>query len=123
MSLPIVGAHFRPPAKALLQVLPQGAPMILRPEPTNAYDPNAIQILVATSAIPKEVHEELEMHALGFGFDLAAILAEPEWHIGYVPRQIAAVVTLPEGDTPCILTFDASGRPAISTPPEAEESE
>ena len=49
LTTPIVGAHFRPPAKQLLEVLPIGTPMLLRAEPDNPYDENAIQVLVSLS--------------------------------------------------------------------------
>jgi hypothetical protein len=88
-NLPLVGAHFRPPAKAILGVLPLGAPLQLRREPDNPHDPNAIQVMVASATIPPAAHEDLERAASGYGFDLATILGQPEWHLGYVPRTDA----------------------------------
>ena len=43
-SIPLVGAHFRPPAKALIQSLPVGQVLRLSREPDNQYDTNAIQV-------------------------------------------------------------------------------
>ena len=45
---PLVGSHFRPPAKALLASLPAGFHLELRPEPLNPYDPNAIEVWLDT---------------------------------------------------------------------------
>lgn len=80
----LVGAHFRPPAKALLAVLPSGARLTLRAEPTNPYDAGAIQVLVAPSEVPEGQLATLGALAQGQGFDLETIMAEPEWQLGYV---------------------------------------
>jgi len=118
MALPIVGAHFRPPAKALLEVLPSGAPLWLRPEPDNPYDANAIQVGVDRSeieALSQAMKAELETLALGYGFDLEGILSEPEWHLGYIPRTVAASLTLAPGKHPASLAFDPAGKPMVAT--------
>lgn len=60
----IAGAKFRPQAEqAHLAGLPDGAELDLKPEPTNQYDPNAVQI----------IHDG--------------------HHVGYVPRDLSAEVT------------------------------
>ena len=113
-TLPLVGAHFRPPAKAILQVLPGATPLLLRPEPDNAYDPNAIQVLVKTSELPEEAHDDLELHAQGYGHSLEEILAEPEWHLGYVKATEAVwLVKQLSGDTSCKLGSLLNGNPAV----------
>lgn len=107
---PIVGMHFRPPAKAILACVPQGAPLTLEREPSNEYDPNAIKVLVATDTIPAAVHSDLDLRASGYGFDLATILAQPLWHIGYINRNDAAALrncTLGAAE----LVFAADGKP------------
>lgn len=50
----IVGSHFVPPAKALLAALPAGTALLLRAEPENPYDSDAILVL-----LPEGVAEEL----------------------------------------------------------------
>lgn len=50
----IVGMHFRPPAKVVLEAMPSGMGLLLVPEPTNAYDEFAIQVLVSPQAILEE---------------------------------------------------------------------
>src|SRR5712692_3567998 len=84
---PLVGAHFRPPAKAILGVLPNSTPLRLEREPSNDYDPNAIKVLAASSAIPQSQYGELEAQALGFGFDTEAILAQEWHHLVYVAAK------------------------------------
>lgn len=142
----LVGAHFRPPAKALLACLPAGHPLFLRPEPTNEYDSNAVQVVLRTTTIPQDefLADELETQLAGAGFDLETIKGEDEWHLGYLPRaakgnakleewnigvQVAVhdqLRALPDGTFPCApasLSFDASGKPTviIPWPPKAED--
>lgn len=109
----IVGAHYRPPAKAILQCLPSGAALILRPEPTNQFDANAIMVICPTSSIPESQHEELELHAAGHGFSLDEILSKTEHHVGYIPKELAANIKLP-GDTPATLAFNMKGSPQVA---------
>lgn len=89
----LVGAHFRPPAKALLAFLPTGCPLALRPEPTNEYDENAVQVVLRTAIlIPilnhAAVRDEAEVVSVlaSAGYDLQSIREEEEWHLGYLPR-------------------------------------
>lgn len=92
MILSIVGAKFRPPANAIIQVLPAGAELELKPEPGNPYDVNAIQVLVRSSQIPPGQSEELAIRAKGYGSSLESILSQEEWHLGYVPREDASSI-------------------------------
>ena len=115
-TYPIVGAGFRPPAKAILQVLPLGAALTLRREPGNLYDANAIQVICPTSSIPDDSAETLDLLAQGFGFDIGTIMQEPEWHLGYIPRTMALGLA-PQWDeagmtqAPAGLVFNAKGEP------------
>ncbi len=151
----LVGAHFRPPAKALLAVLPAGHPLLLRPEPTNEYDANAVQVLLRTSSLILLITEvtfrdELENQLAGAGFDVDAVLAEDEWHLGYLPRAAKGNQALEEWNVQvqqaihavckefednnsaaienystvtCMLSFDSAGKPAviIPWPPKVED--
>lgn len=127
-TVPLVGAHFRPPAKAILQVLPAGSPLRLIPEPDNPVDGNALAVHVATADIPESAREELAGLATPYGFDLPAILAAPSWHLGYVKATEASWLTpvvqeamcneeggFDASDWPAALTFDATGKPALTT--------
>lgn len=40
----LVGSHFHPPAKTLIEALPTGAPLELLPEPENPYDESAVLV-------------------------------------------------------------------------------
>lgn len=124
-SVPLVGAHFRPPAKAILQVLFSGCPLRIVPEPDNPYDANALAVLVATKDIPAGAHEDLASIAAPFGFSLDDILAESEWHLGYIkateaiwlqPRVLSWLmehINDPADTVPGRLSFDPSGKPLV----------
>lgn len=121
---PIVGAHFRPPAKVILQFLPMNAPLVCEREPSNEFDPNAIAVYVEPSAIPQSVHQDLDLMAAGFGYGIEDILAEPRWHLGYVPAKFAvglaaAMDSAPRADLSTLpmatgkLCCDSKGKPAV----------
>jgi hypothetical protein len=133
-SVPLVGMHFRPPAKAILQVLPSGCPLQVVPEPDNPYDANALAVMVATGDIPPLAHEDLAGIAAPFGFDLPSILVEPVWHLGYVKAtealwlQPKIIARLDADDKakddaapgymlietfPGKLSFDSAGKPLV----------
>ncbi len=142
----IVGAHFRPPAKALLACLPAGHPLWLRPEPTNEYDENAVQVLLRSESLRALVTDEffadeLNNQLSGQGSDLESILAQEEWHLGYLPKaakgnpalqewnvgvqkaiHTVAVIEQPNetglhyGQVAASLSFDSAGKPAIIIP-------
>lgn len=138
----LVGAHFRPPAKALLAVLPAGHPLFLRPEPSNEYDANAVQVLLRSTDLTPLTDdpafaEEVENQLAGQGHDLATVLSEDEWHLGYLPRAAKGNKALEEwnvqvqqaihevcpanadGEHSCVaatLSFDSTGKPAVIIP-------
>lgn len=109
-TFPIVGGYYRPPASALLKFLPQDTPLILRPEPTNAYDPNAIMVLVEGKEIP--VDYDLDSALAGYGTNIAEVRATPEIHLGYIPRGFAATMTL-AGDTEATFSYDSRGKATV----------
>lgn len=127
--VPLVGMHFRPPAKAILAVLPARTKLRLVPEPDNPHDPNALRVEVATSDIPNSdaAREQLNSDALPFGFTVEDILGEASWHLGYVkatealwlaPLVVQALALSDPPDPsreflPASLVFDASGKPAV----------
>jgi hypothetical protein len=112
----IVGAKFRPPAKALLDTLATGTELLARREPSNAYDANAIQVIVRSSAIAPS--DAMKLAVEQYGRTMDEIRAAEEWQLGYVPREAAASVA-PKLDADAItvvvgsLTFSASGVPCI----------
>jgi hypothetical protein len=113
---PIVGAYFRAPAKAILQALPADTPLRIQPEPENERDPDAVAVWVATSAIPADCHEDLNVWGTGQGFPLEAILEQPFWHLGYIPatsnqKEGPIGAAFRAGLTPALLQRAHDGRP------------
>lgn len=88
----IVGARFRPPAQAILNSITPETSLYLRAEPSNEYDPNAIQVFIKTQDIPEFCHERLVQELEGTGKYLEDIQAQAEWHLGYIPKEIAALL-------------------------------
>lgn len=89
---PIVGAHYRPPATAILKILSTGASLILRPEPTNPVDPHAKAVIIKTSSlclsslnpIPEVFLDAI--HQLGL--TTAEFENQEEWPLGYIPAAL-----------------------------------
>jgi hypothetical protein len=115
MSLPIVGAHFRPPAKAILSILPIGAPLWAIPEPANPYDPNAIAIFVKTEDIPEGLAQAFNDAAAGYGHDWSTLQEQPAWHLGYIPAKIAIFLApeLEGKEHLGSLAIDPQGKPKV----------
>jgi hypothetical protein len=82
----LVGAYNHPPAKVILEALPEGTSLRLEVEPSNPWDENAIKVFVKVDAIPKGQFEELEVKLPGMGFTLADLLREEEVFLGYVAK-------------------------------------
>lgn len=125
---PLVGIHFRPPAKAVLAHLPSGTALRLAREPFNEYDPQAIAVFVATSAIPASQHASLEAALAGFGFLLPEVLARSEHQLGYIAAKppkgmgdgfaLASALaprldTVPAPGYAARLALDGAGRPFV----------
>lgn len=93
-TLPIVGAHFGPtrgsPSKVLISALAVGTPLLLIAEPENPADVNAVAVWLKSEKIPESGHALLEEGLPSFGFSLDQILAQDAWHLGYIPKEIAA---------------------------------
>lgn len=92
-TAPLVGDYYRPPAKAIIQSIPTNTSLILRREPDNPYDENAVKVIILTENIPQSSHETLESLAGPYGFSLEEILAEEEWHLGYISKEFAVHLT------------------------------
>lgn len=121
----IVGAHYRPPAKAILEALPLNTPLTLHAEPENEHDENAIQVLVASSTIARAVKQSEDCKRTlinacadcGFTDFDALFESAKSWHLGYIPRGIAAKIKL-ETDVTGTLCFLPDGKPAVTTSSE-----
>lgn len=126
-TLAIVGARFRPPAKEILDNLSSGTKLLLRRQPDNPYDSNAVQVLLPPS-------EVADLNTFGHGDTIDSLMISGEvpidepLHLGFIPRGDAmgmaqwmdelAVETsaneLTICEWPATLTFLPSGQPAVS---------
>jgi hypothetical protein len=84
MLFPIVGSHFVPPAKALLEHAPAQARLVVRPERDNPYDGNASTVHLAWREIPQSQWDELRIKLAGYGFDLDDCSPEMEFVLGHI---------------------------------------
>lgn len=78
----LVGQHFKPPAKALLAALPQGAKVTIIPEPDNPYDPEALLVVVETSEINEASLDEAML--AGMGQSREEVMSAERWTLGHV---------------------------------------
>ena len=94
----LVGAFFRPPAKQILSVLPAGNPLALVPEPSNAYDPEALAVMLLVSNLTESSLKALSYILDGTGVTMEDVLAGQEFcwdigapeaaiHVGYVASE------------------------------------
>lgn len=72
----LVGAHFRPPAKLILECLPSGAPLQLIAEPDNPYDPQAVQVHIKLMEIPESQYPRLNSDLPAMGWDFEEFLVK-----------------------------------------------
>lgn len=112
-TFPIVGAYYRPPAKAILDHLPVGCPLLLCAEPDNPADPNAIAVEIRGDNIPET--EELEIAVSGYGFSVPELRSNPTVKLGYIPREMAAVERARgfDGEVPAEFSVSANGAPRV----------
>ena len=89
-TFPIVGMKFRPPAQVLINSLAIGVPLTVIAEPENAYDPNAIAVWLYTKDLPEASQEALKETGPTAGWTLDRILSEEVFHLGYIPKEMAA---------------------------------
>lgn len=80
----LVGVHFHPPAKLLLEFLPGDCQLILEPEPENPYDPSAIKVLLPTQEIPTDSFDALQAILPGAGCTLEQLMSEETVVLGHV---------------------------------------
>lgn len=121
----IVGARFHPPAQLLLEILPQGTPLILEPEPDNPYDSSAIKVSILPKDLAPHLKDLTTEMLINFGYTVERLqgICEP-LHLGYLPKsdktaggtsinsEVLAVIGTC-ADWECTLTSDLTGRPAI----------
>jgi hypothetical protein len=114
-SAPLVGAHFHPPAKLLLQHLRNGTPLRLEREPENPYDSNAIGVWID---ILSDYDLQLDEGALaGYGLDIDEVV-NGHWQLGHVAAKTGEAASLAPlldaGEQPvATLSFDMKGAPIV----------
>lgn len=79
---PIVGARFYPPATDILLYLPVGTPLRAVAEPTNKFDPNAIQVWIETHSIPQKTLDRIP--------NSGQLAEQSAWQLGHIAREFAA---------------------------------
>lgn len=112
----IMGANFRPPAKAILESLRSGVSLELVREPTNQYDPHAVQIWASPQAVHPEDRAELEQKLAGYGKSLEDFDEPAGWWLGYVAKATAASVSpimAAGGRASARLSFTGAGKPQV----------
>lgn len=80
----LVGSHFVPPSKLLLENLPQGTKIRLLADPENPYDQNAIKVLLPPGGIPVERHEKLAEALPAMGWTLEDVLGADVLMLGHL---------------------------------------
>jgi len=100
-TAPLMGAFHRMkdinqpvPAVGILSVLPVNFPFYLQREPDNAFDENAVKVLLRTEDLEDSVDmEKLEEAIMPYGFSGAELYQEEFWHIGYISKEFAIHLT------------------------------
>lgn len=126
----IVGMRFRPPAQGILDALPQGFPLVLRREPGNAHDANAIGVHIGVTENEREMFGGLDEQIVneklaGFGCSRDDVLARMPMQLGYIPKEDAEDIA-PMADQiglatwRGVLAFSPEGKPRITFSVEEE---
>ena len=85
---PIVGAKFHPPATIILDFMAVNTRLILRPDPSNRYDSNAIEVRAEGEFLLPSSNFDAALARKGF--NIADIInAETSWMLGFVPKDVA----------------------------------
>jgi len=114
-SYPIVGAFYRRAGQAVLGVYPLRGPLTLIAETNNPADENAIAVWAHTAEIRPASYEFLTEGLEQAGLTLDEFLEEAYWHVGYIPRHIAAELRLNN-----IVTPDANATGIFDLSPEGQ---
>jgi len=120
LSSPIVGMHFRPPAKAIVAHLPLDTELELCPDPENPYSTTgkAIKVFVAMKDLPESFwaaaeadlatqggeREELEIEPIMIGF-----VAEAKNH----EAQAAIFDLIGKSPYRTLFSRDPAGKPIV----------
>lgn len=100
---PLVGAHFRPPAKQILAHLPAGAGLILEPEPENPFDPQAVKVSVPVTAIPESEFPALAQELPEAGLTLEQLMSGGTVWLGYIAKSSGKPLTQAQQSEPSLV--------------------
>jgi hypothetical protein len=122
ITVPVVGMHFWPPAKVLVGIMPTGHALILRPEPTNPYDENAIAVWADASSVPLDLIKDnmSAFEGAGDAPDLGELESIEAWthtmrQLGYVAKtetdKVRGLKPNLNNEWDATIAFDGSGKP------------
>jgi hypothetical protein len=108
-NFPIVGTKFRgEPAISLIKTLAHDTPLVLKREPENQYDNNAVAVYHVTHIHPGE------------NLDGAIVDGAGATHLGYIPArlntELSIILDTGNDEYQINATFDASepGKPRVN---------
>jgi hypothetical protein len=126
--VPLVGMHYRPPAKAITGNLQPGHPLLLVAEPENEFDPHAIAVYLDPETIETSEWMKWDNELQSYGFDAGHLAEGPHIQLGYVSRHHTDKVHpyLESGTASCLFHIMATGGPGVNlshqpAPKEAAE--
>jgi HIRAN domain len=113
---PIVGMFYRPPAKAIVTYLKPGAMLIVRPEPDNPADVNAIAVFIPGGELTSQMTALMSAEISKSGRDANMECEKELVQLGYIPKEIAADIKarfpLTE-DVPGTFGINVRGQPTV----------
>lgn len=89
----LVGAHFRPPAKFVLQGLPTGQVLRLEPDFGNEYDPNAVKVMLYWCDVAADLDPGIDAALAGTGREVEELRTEwredlePALFLGFLAKS------------------------------------
>lgn len=117
ITLPIVGARFRPPADEILRVIASNTDLLLQREPYNPHDANAIKVMFPNFWDHDRVRELIIAE---FGEPVVEIAKDEgaAFHVGYIPRdraaELAPILDAYGEDWPAKFFIAPHGGPMVS---------
>jgi hypothetical protein len=125
ISSPIVGMHFRPPAKAIVAHLPLDTELELRPDPENPYSTTgkAVKVFVDMNDLPETFWAAAESDLAGMGGEREELEIEPIM-LGFVAEaknheaQKAIFDLIEKSPYTAIFSRDPAGKPIVIVRPD-----
>lgn len=88
-TAPIVGMHFRPPARTVIDILPGLTPLRLVREPENPYDSNAVAVYLEEwpAGVKETLEEMINSRLEGEIAEWNADVLMLPFHLGYIANN------------------------------------